>query len=129
MKRQLKQHNAGLKAKAALEAIENQRTVNEIAAVYGIHPNQVTQLKKQAPEQLPEIFSNKCVRSDEAQEELRSLLYQENGQLKEELEWLKKIGIEAGNLTIIIARECKLTHLTRSSYYYCRKGKARPTCA
>jgi transposase-like protein len=43
---------------AWLEGIKEQRTVNEIASAYSIHPNQVTQWKKQALEQLPEIFSS-----------------------------------------------------------------------
>lgn len=90
MKGQRKRYEAGLKAKVALEAIKGQRTVNEIAAAYGVHPNQVAQWKKQALEQLPEIFSNGRVRSDAAQEELRDQLYQQIGQLKVELDWLKK---------------------------------------
>lgn len=87
---QRKRYEAGLKAKVALEAIKGQRTVNEIAAAYGVHPNQVAQWKKQALGQLPEIFSNGRVRRDAAQEELRDQLYQQIGQLKVELDWLKK---------------------------------------
>jgi putative transposase len=50
----------------------------------------VTQWKKQAMEQLPEIFSNGRARADSADEELRNQLYQQIGQLKCELDWLKK---------------------------------------
>ena len=90
MKRERKQYEAGLKAKVAVEAIKGQRTINEIASAYGIHPHQVTQWKKQALEQLPEIFSNGRARSQQADEELRDQLYQQIGQLKVELDWLKK---------------------------------------
>jgi len=53
-----KRYDAAFKTKAAIEAIKGQRTVNEIASTYQIHPHQVTELKKQVLQQLPEIFSN-----------------------------------------------------------------------
>jgi transposase-like protein len=90
MRRERKRYDGTLKAKVAVEAIKGQRTVNEIASAYGIHPHQVTQWKKQALEQLPEIFSNGRARNQVADEELRDRLYQEIGQLKVELDWLKK---------------------------------------
>jgi len=90
MKRERKRYDGAIKAKVAVEAIKSQRTVNEIASAYGIHPHQVTQWKKQALEQLPEIFSNGRARSQLADEELHDRLYQEIGRLKVELDWLKK---------------------------------------
>ena len=88
--RKRKSYTAAFKAKVALEAIKGQRTINEIASAYEVHPNQVTQWKKQAVSQLDEIFSNGRVRADAAEEELRNQLYQQIGQLKVELDWLKK---------------------------------------
>jgi transposase-like protein len=90
MKRERKRYDGTLKARVAVEAIKGQKTVNEIASAYGIHPHQVTQWKKQALEQLPDIFSNGRARDRLADEELRDRLYQEIGQLKVELDWLKK---------------------------------------
>jgi putative transposase len=90
MKKQRKSYTAAFKAKVALEAIKGQRTTNEIASAYEVHPNQVTQWKKQAVSQLSEIFSNGRARADAAEEELRNQLYQQIGQLKVELDWLKK---------------------------------------
>jgi transposase-like protein len=90
MKRERKRYDGTLKAKVAVEAIKGQRTINEIASAYSIHPHQVTKWKKQALEQLPEIFSNGRARIQLADEELRDRLYQEIGQLKVELDWLKK---------------------------------------
>jgi transposase-like protein len=46
-KRQRKSFTTEFKVKIALEAIKGQRTVNEIASQYGVHPNQVTQWKRQ----------------------------------------------------------------------------------
>jgi transposase-like protein len=90
MKKERKSYTAAFKAKVALEAIKGQRTINEIASAFEVHPNQVTQWKKQAVTQISEIFSNGRARADAAEEELRNQLYQQIGQLKVELDWLKK---------------------------------------
>jgi len=88
--RQRKTYTTEFKVKIALEAIKGQRTVNEIATHYGVHPNQVMQWKKQAIESLPDVFSTKRERNAEEEESLKAELYQQIGQLKVELDWLKK---------------------------------------
>jgi transposase len=83
-------HSAELKAKVALEAIRGQKTVNEIASQYDVHPNQVGTWKKQALESLPEIFSNGKAKSHEEEQAKLDALYQQIGQLQVELSFLKK---------------------------------------
>ena len=90
-RRRRKRHSADFKARVALEALKEQRTVNEIAAIYEVHPVQVGQWKKQAREGLAELFSNGRVRDEKDEEDLRDRLYQEIGHLKVELDWLKKV--------------------------------------
>ncbi len=90
MANERKRHDAALKAKVALEAIKGLRTTNEIAAAYGVHPNRVAQWKKQVLQQLPEIFSSGRVDREHQAEQLQDQLYQQIGQLKVELDWLKK---------------------------------------
>lgn len=90
MKRERRRHSAETKAKAALEALRGLRTVNEIASEYGVHPNQVTQWKKQAVAGLSEVFSNRRAGEEQAESALRDRLYEEIGRLKFELDWLKK---------------------------------------
>jgi predicted TIM-barrel enzyme len=58
MKKERKRYDGVIKTNVAMEAIRSRRTVNEIAAAYGIHPHHVAHWKKQALEQSPEIFSN-----------------------------------------------------------------------
>jgi putative transposase len=87
---QRKRYSAETKAKVALEAIKGQRTANEIAADYGVHPTQIAQWKKQALDELPQVFSAKGAGRGKADEELIAGLYQEIGQLKVELDWLQK---------------------------------------
>jgi transposase-like protein len=83
-------HDAQFKAKVALEAIRGERTIAEIASGYGIHPNMIGQWRKQLLEQAPGIFSNKREREKETDLELQAELYQQIGQMKVELDWLKK---------------------------------------
>jgi transposase-like protein len=45
-RRRRKRHGADFKARVALEALKEQRTVNQIAALYEVHPVQVGQWKK-----------------------------------------------------------------------------------
>ena len=90
MTKQRKTYSAELKAKIALEAIKGQRTVNEIASQYGVHPNQVTNWKKQVVEELPQLFSTARHRAAQEEEAIKAQLYQQIGQLKVELDWLKK---------------------------------------
>ena len=46
MKRLRKKHSGIFKAKVALEAIEGERTLNELAGHFEVHPTQVVQWKQ-----------------------------------------------------------------------------------
>ena len=86
---QRKKHTAQLKAKVVIEAIKERKTCSQIASQFEIHGAQVSQWKKQALELLLEGFScpsKKKQEGDFTQEELFSQI----GQLKMELDWLKK---------------------------------------
>jgi putative transposase len=87
MKRKI---DPALKAKVALEAIKGEKTVSEIAAKFDVHPNQVSQWRKKVLEALPSIFSHRRKKEDRESEELRDELFKQIGQLKVELDWLKK---------------------------------------
>lgn len=125
---QRKQHSAEFKAKVVIEAMKGLKTVNEIASDMGVHPTQVTQWKKQALEALPDVFSSRRGQVQKAQEGLTGELYQQIGQLKVELDWLKKnldwpvnqkrLQIEPAHPQISVIRQCELLGLARSSWYY-----------
>jgi Transposase len=57
MTQQRKRYSTELKAKVALEAIRGHKTANEIASMYGVHPTQIAQWKKQVLDALPHFFS------------------------------------------------------------------------
>ena len=79
------------KAKVAIEAIKGEKTLNEIASLYEVHPNQVAQWKKLALEKLPEAMADG--RSKEARQGQpvdEEKLHQKIGQQAIEIDFLKK---------------------------------------
>ena len=88
--RQRRTFSAEMKARIALEAIKEQKTIQEIASHYGVHPGQVANWKRQAIEGAPELFADRRSQSDTSEEALKAELYQQIGQLQVELDWLKK---------------------------------------
>ena len=84
-----------LKARVALVAVRGEKTINEIASEFEVHPNQVRKWKKQLEEAARDLFSDRRGKRDREEEELVGRLYQEIGRLKVELDWLeKKVGYE-----------------------------------
>lgn len=108
--------------------IKGQRTMAELADAYKVHPNHVTQWKRQLLESLPEVFGRRRQEDLQQQEELTAQLYQQIGQLKVEWDWLKKsldwtveykrMLIERDHCEIPIARQCALLGLHLSILYY-----------
>jgi len=90
MKPRRKTYTGAYKAKIVVEAIKGQQTINQLASKYGVHPNLITEWKKQALSGLPQVLSDRRGRDEKAEDELKAQLYQQIGQLKMELEWLKK---------------------------------------
>jgi transposase-like protein len=83
-------HSAEFKAKVAVAALRNDRTLSELASAFGVHPVQIAQWKKQAMAALPQIFATRRDTEAEDHEALKAALFQQIGQLKVELDWLKK---------------------------------------
>lgn len=85
-----KHYDSRIKAQVALEALKNQQTIAKIASEYGVHPNLVTQWKQRLLSEIPDIFSSKQQKNKQDNETLQNELYRQIGQLKVELDWLKK---------------------------------------
>lgn len=83
-------HDAALKARVALEALKEEKTMAQLSSEFGIHVNQIRQWRQKLLEELPSLFSDRRKKRDKEGEELLSELYRQIGQLKVELEWLKK---------------------------------------
>jgi transposase-like protein len=82
--------DAAFKARVAMEAIKGEATLAELASRYQVHPNQITQWRKQALEGLPLLFADKRKNGRQEKESSEDELYRQIGKLKVELEWLKK---------------------------------------
>src|SRR5262245_54166472 len=87
---QRKVNSAGFKAKVALAAHKADRTVNQLAGQYDVHPTQIHAWKKQLLAGADAIFAHgaKVTAADAGAREAE--LYEEIGRLKMELEWMKK---------------------------------------
>lgn len=90
MSTQRKQHSAEFKAKVALEAIKGAETLNQLSVRFEVHPNQITRWKQEALEGMAEIFSRRKDNKAKDDEAATDELFKQIGQLKVELDWLKK---------------------------------------
>ena len=123
-----KQYPAAFKVKVVLEVIKGDLTMPQISSKYGVHQSVIFRWKKAVLEGMADILGQKRQGVDRDKEVLIAELYRQIGQLKVELDWLKKSldlsieekrgMIEPGNEQISIGRQCDLIGLPRSSYYY-----------
>ena len=89
-----KPRTAIFKQKIAIEALKGDRTINEIAKEYGVHPVQVSQWKKELIDGA-EVLFGKRKKKDGTTEAEKAALERKVGQLTIEIGWLKKkLGIQ-----------------------------------
>ncbi len=92
-----KKIRASLKTKVAIEAIKGFKTISEIASEYSIHPNQVSQWKKQFLDNADQLFTTPKKAEQEADHEAQTdKLYAKIGRLEMEVDFLKKKSKELG---------------------------------
>lgn len=81
----------GIKAKVAIEAIKGVKTINEIASIYEVHPNQVSKWKKLALERLPDAMADGRAKESHGSRPItEDKLHRKIGQQAVEIDFLKK---------------------------------------
>jgi putative transposase len=90
MPRKRQHHTAAFKAQVALAALKGDKTVNELASQYGVHPTLIHGWKKQLLQGADQVFSNGSKLTAADPEAEKAELFEQIGRLKMELEWLKK---------------------------------------
>ncbi len=83
-------HPPAFKARVALEAIKEQKTIAELSSMYGVHSTQITKWKRRALEILSQGFSEHLIQRKRDDRELVQELYRQIGRLKVEVDFLKK---------------------------------------
>jgi transposase-like protein len=134
MKGKRTQHTAAFKAPVALAALKGDRTVNELASQYGVHPTLIYTWKKLLLAGADQVFSNGSQAAMTDTEAEKAELFEQIGRLKMELEWLKKKSdgspqlprplVESDHPELSVRRQCALLGLSRSSLYY-EQGRAQ----
>lgn len=109
-------HTPPFKAKVALAAVKGDRTVNELAGQFDVHPTLIHAWKKQLVIGAEAIFSGpgRAVRADRAAQD-GARVAQKNQDLSCES---KRSLIEVGHPALSVRRQCELLGLNRSSLYY-----------
>ena len=89
-----RQFDGKFKTKVVIETLRERKTLSEICKEYDLHPNQITDWKKLVIDQLPSLFEKSKGLSKKSEiidiEDITSPLFQQIGQLKVELDYLKK---------------------------------------
>jgi len=96
MARKRRRFTAEFKARVVRAALREDKTLAELAGQFDVHPNQITEWKRQALESLPELFGRTRKAAAKASEDHETRLYEQIGKLQVELEWMKKKGRQLG---------------------------------
>ncbi|WP_432422610.1 IS3 family transposase, partial [Thermoanaerobacterium thermosaccharolyticum] len=122
------------KAKIVLEVLREEKTLNEIAAEYEIHPNMLSRWKAEFINNAAMVFSKETDELEKVKktyEKEKEELLKQIGQLSYENAWLKKKNlansksreermkmIDRGDKKLSISRQAKLLSVNRTSLYY-----------
>ena len=85
-----KRYPAAFKARVALEAAKQTKTLAELSGRYQVHSVQLSQWKKQLLDGIESLFRDGRRRDHDETQAIQAELFEQIGRLKMELEWLKK---------------------------------------
>ena len=85
-----RRHSAAFRARVALEAAKQSRTLSELSGAFQVHSVQISQWKKQLLDGIESLFRDGRRRDHDESPAIQAELYEQIGRLKMEVEWLKK---------------------------------------
>jgi len=91
-----KRYPASFKARVALEAAKQTRTLAELSRAFQIHPVQISQWKKQLLDGVESLFRDGRRRDHDESQAIQAELYEQIGRLDMEVAWLKKKSARCG---------------------------------
>jgi transposase len=86
-----KNHSPSFKAKVALEAIKNEKTLPELSQMFGVHQKMISKWKQDALKNLEGIFAGKIKSQENADKADKDELYKKIGKLEMQVEFLKNL--------------------------------------
>lgn len=87
IKKSRRKFTSTFKSKVAIEALKERQTLNELAKRFEVHPNQISQWKRDFFENASKAFEDK---SEQSNTEDIDKLYRKIGELEMENDYLKK---------------------------------------
>jgi transposase len=92
MRRKRRNHSSNFKAKVAVAALKGDRTVAELAEQFDVHPNQISDWKRQLMENADQLFGKGNQPAEENEQKIQEL-HAKIGQLTMERDFLER-GLE-----------------------------------
>nr|WP_086974022.1 MULTISPECIES: IS3 family transposase [Caballeronia] len=130
-KRNRRTHSPAFKAKVALAALKGDKTLAELAQQFDVHPNQITDWKKQLQERVADVFDAGNSAPAAPPVDVK-VLHAKIGQLTLENGFFRKRAQQGGTAerkamidrdhALPVTQQARLVGISRSSAYYQSRG-------
>lgn len=91
MRKERRTLTGAFKAKVALEALQEKKTIAQLAAEYDLHANQISAWKKQLLEQSSQVFDQPAVVKDDTAEKLQEELFSRPSKMSEPIDYMQTV--------------------------------------